>query len=111
MQKQPSSGRPDDQTRTGPMVVQLVAFTSRLHEKDVLRTTDERTPEYRAVPGLVQKLYVRDTATGEYGGIDVWENAAALAAFERSELARTLTSAYRVDGRPRVQRFEIVSIL
>jgi heme-degrading monooxygenase HmoA len=105
------SGQPEALKQNGPMVVQLVTFTTRLHEKDVLRRIEERGPEYRAVPGLVQKLYIRDPASGEYGGIYVWEDAAALAAFQDSELARTIPSAYRVNGRPRIQSFEIVSIL
>ena len=93
------------------MVVQLVTFTTRLHEKDVLRTIEERGPEYRAVPGLVQKLYIRDPASSEYGGIYVWEDPAALAAFRESDLARTIGATYRVQGRPRDQSFEVMSIL
>jgi hypothetical protein len=104
-------GQREAPKESGPMVVQLVVFTSRLHEKDVLRTIEERLDHYRAIPGLVQKLYIRDPASGEYGGIYVWENAAALAAFRDSDLSRTLASAYRVQERPRDQSFEVVSIL
>ena len=106
-----TSGQSEAPKEIGPMVVELVTFTSRLHEKDVLRTIEERLPEYRAVPGLVQKLYVRDPASGVLGGVYVWENPAAAAAFRASDLARTIASAYRIEERPRVQSFEIVSIL
>jgi quinol monooxygenase YgiN len=95
----------------GPMMAQLVVFTSRLHEKDVLRTIEERMPEHRAVPGLVQKLYLRDPSSGVCGGIYIWEDEAAMAAFAESDLARTIASAYRIEGRPRVQSFEITAIL
>jgi hypothetical protein len=109
---QPFDGTDRDDTleETG-LVVELVTFATGLGEEDVLRTIEERAPDYRSVPGLVQKLYIRDPETGEYGGIYVWENAAASGAFRDSELARTIPSAYRVDGRPRVRSFEIVAVL
>ena len=103
--------QPEHAEEAGPMVVEVVTFASRLHEKDVVRTIEERLPEYRAVAGLVQKLYVREPSSGEFGGIYVWDNPAAAAAFRDSDLARTIAKAYRTRERPRLRRFEIVSIL
>jgi hypothetical protein len=46
------------------------------------------------VPGLIQKIYGRDEATGEVCGIYFFENKQALAAFRETELARTIPTAY-----------------
>jgi Putative mono-oxygenase ydhR len=54
----------------------------------------ERRPRFREVPGLVQKLYGRDRATGDVCGIYLFESNEALEAFRETELARTIPSAY-----------------
>jgi Putative mono-oxygenase ydhR len=46
------------------------------------------------VPGLVQKIYGRDPATGDVCGIYFFETEAALDAFRQTELAQTIPSAY-----------------
>jgi len=46
------------------------------------------------VPGLVQKLYGRDGATGDLCGIYFFENQASLNAFRETELAQTIPKAY-----------------
>jgi hypothetical protein len=46
------------------------------------------------VPGLVQKLYGRDDATGDVCGIYFFDTAEALAGFRETELARTIPEAY-----------------
>jgi len=96
---------------TEPMVAELVSFASRLDDSAILRTIDERIPQYRAVPGLIQKIYIHDPQTLDYGGIYVWESEAALRAFRSSGLARTLAAAYDTEGEPLVRRFEVISIL
>jgi hypothetical protein len=93
------------------MIIQFVTFTSRLPEEEVRRRIDERAPRYRALDGLVQKLYVRDPQTGDYGGIYLWEDEEALLRFRRSALARTIPDTYQVEGSPRVEVLEVMSIL
>ena len=93
------------------MIVQLVMFKSGLSGEDVRRTIEERAPQYRALPGLLQKLYVEDKEKSEYGGIYVWKDEEALAEFRRSELARTIPEAYRVQGQPRRETVEVVYVL
>ena len=56
----------------------------------------ERRPRFLEVPGLLQKVYGRDNATGAVCGIYFFESQAALAAFRDTELARTIPSAYEV---------------
>ena len=50
------------------MVVQVVMFKSGPAHVDVRLTIESRAPQYRALPGLLQKLCVKNPATGEYGG-------------------------------------------
>ena len=55
---------------------------------------NERKPRFLEVPGLIQKIYGRDEATGDVCGIYFFENKEALAAFRDTELAKTIPTAY-----------------
>ena len=93
------------------MIVQLVKYKTGLSDEDALRTIAERAPQYEALPGLRQKLYIKEQGTGEYGGIYIWEDEDSMREFRESDLAATIPDAYRVEGEPRVEIFEVVSIL
>jgi hypothetical protein len=71
-----------------------VRIKSDLDPEELLRRVDERKPRFLEVPGLIQKIYGRDEATGEVCGIYFFENKQALAAFRETELARTIPTAY-----------------
>lgn len=90
------------------MYVQFVKFRSGLTESQVRETMEQRAPEFRAIPSLVQKFYVREPETGEYGGIYIWESKEAMEAYRGSELARSIPAAYQVEGVPRIELFELV---
>jgi hypothetical protein len=84
-------------------VVLFVRVKSELEAEELERRLHERRPRFLEVPGLVQKIYGRDEATGAYCGIYFFEDEAALAAFRDSELAQTIASAYEaVEVRPEV---------
>ena len=51
------------------MVIQFVKLRSGLPDVDVRRLMEERSPQFRQVPGLVQKYFCRESATGEYAGV------------------------------------------
>ena len=93
------------------MIIQTVKFESTLPEDVVLRNAAERTPRYRAVPGLVQKYYTRLEGQNRWGGILVWESMEALAAFRETELSQTIASAYGVKGAPDVEILEVFDVL
>jgi hypothetical protein len=81
----------------------FVRIKSTLDPAEFDRRLLERRPRFQAVPGLTQKVYGRDPATGEVCGIYFFESAEALAAFRTSDLARTIPSAYEaVDVRREV---------
>lgn len=90
------------------MIIQVTKFKSQLALEDVRRVMDERAPGYRAVPGLLQKYYVREPSTGEYGAVYVWESEESVQAFRQTDLAKTIASAYQVTGEPRTEMYELL---
>lgn len=74
----------------------FVRLRSDLAWEELERRMLERQPRFREVPGLVQKYYGRDTATGDVCGIYFFEDRASLSAFRETELAKTIPSAYEV---------------
>lgn len=75
-------------------VILYVRLKSNLDLEELDRRMNERRPRFLEVPGLIQKVYGRDPATGDNCGIYFFESRAALAAFRESELAKTIPSAY-----------------
>jgi heme-degrading monooxygenase HmoA len=73
-----------------------VRAKSQLDEKELERRLLERRPRFHDVPGLVQKLYGRDEATGAVCGVYFFETQAALDAFTKTELAKSIPTAYEV---------------
>lgn len=72
----------------------FVRVKSDLDPEELDRRLLERRPRFREVPGLIQKIYGRDEATGHVCGIYFFEDQAALSAFRGTELARTIPTAY-----------------
>ena len=72
----------------------FVRIKSDLDADEFDRRLLERRPRFREVPGLIQKLYGRDDATGDVCGIYFFDSAEALDAFRETELARTIPEAY-----------------
>ena len=55
---------------------------------------NERKPWFLEVPGLIQKMYGRDEASGEVCGIYFFKSEETLAAYLESDLAKTTPTAY-----------------
>jgi hypothetical protein len=72
----------------------FVRIKSDLDAAELDRRLLERRPRFREVPGLAQKVYGRDPATGDLCGIYFFESAEALVAFRDTELAKTIPAAY-----------------
>jgi heme-degrading monooxygenase HmoA len=90
------------------MILQMVKFRSGLSDEAVRRVMEERAPQFRALPGLLQKWYVREPATGEFSGVYLWDSEDSLRAFRASDLAGTIAAAYEVAGPPRIETFEVL---
>ena len=91
------------------MIIHSVRFKSNLSEADALKILGERAPEFRAVPGLVQKFY-GSAGDGTYTGIYIFDSLESLANFRESELAKTIPSAYEAEEL-RVERWEMLGAL
>ena len=85
------------------MIMQRVKFRSTLDETALWAKCREREPEYRKVPGLLQKFYIEYNEPSTYGGVMIWESKEALAAFRETPLFKTIGSAYQVDGAPEIE--------
>lgn len=90
------------------MVIQIVKFETSLTEAEVLATAMERAHEFRALPGLVQKYYVKLDRPNQYGGVYVWDSADSLKEYRDSELAASIPTAYEVTGKPDVQVLDML---
>lgn len=72
----------------------FVRITSDLTVEELEKRAVERRPRFMEVPGLFQKFYVKDPATGDVGGLYFFESREALLAYRDSELAKTIPGAY-----------------
>ena len=93
------------------MILQFFRFRSGLAEDDVIKLMEARAPQYRELPGLLQKYYVRDDRTGGFGGIYIWKSEEALQKFRQSELARSIPEVFHVAGQPDVEKFDVLVVL
>jgi len=92
----------------GVKLVLLVRFKSPLPLDEVVKVANSRADEFRALPGLTQKYYVRDKATGEIGGLYLWDSEEAFDDYRSSELRATIAKAYRVEGAPRLDVLDVL---
>lgn len=86
----------------------LVKFHSKLSHSEVLRLMDERLPQFRAVPGLVQKYYAREPATGDYVGVYLFDSEESLLRYRSSDLAASIPGTYQVEGSPRREVLDLL---
>jgi heme-degrading monooxygenase HmoA len=95
-----------------PTVMLIVrGLKSKLPYDELERRFKERMPQFRDVPGLLQKYYSYDPSTEEWAGIYLWESEDSAAAYLESDLRKTITSAYELTQPPRIDRFPIVDVL
>jgi hypothetical protein len=90
------------------MIIQIVKLKSGLSEEELLIKAREREPNFKAIPGLLQKYYVKLGGEGQYGGIYVWESMEALQSYRESELAASIPEAYQVIEAPEVEIMDVL---
>ena len=93
---------------TAGRIIQIVRARTELPEEEFLKIAKERESQFKAIPGLIQKYYIKTTTPGEYGGIYIWDSIESLNKFKESDLAATIGEAYKTIEPPSV---EIVDIL
>jgi heme-degrading monooxygenase HmoA len=94
-----------------PTAVLFVKFKTSLTLDEVRQVADSRIEQFRALGALQQKYYLHDAQTGEFAGLYLWESREALIDYRNSELSRSIAAAYKTEGAPRVEVFEIIEAL
>ena len=85
------------------MIIQIIKFESALSEDEVLLTAKERADQFRAIPGLLQKYYVKLSQPNQYGGVYLWDSMDSLSSYRESDLAASIPAAYKVMGPPTIE--------
>ena len=93
------------------MIIRFAKFKSALSDSEVLKVYEQRAPQYRKLPGLLQKYYIKDKQTDEYGAVFLWDSMKSMQEFEQSELSRSIPEAYKVVGQPRIEILDLVYTL
>jgi len=90
------------------MILQFVKLKSALAEELLLAKAKERAPEFEAIPGLLQKYYVKIDNQGNYGGVYIWDSQESLLKFKDSDLAKSIPAAYQVIEAPAIEIMDIL---
>jgi hypothetical protein len=73
--------------------MQVVNFQLRDMDEAAFRALcDELAPTFAAIPGMVSKVWLIDTASGTFGGVYTWESKDAYETFARSELFQAVAT-------------------
>jgi hypothetical protein len=73
------------------MHVLIVNFNLKgVDEAQYARMCDAVAPAFAAVPGLASKLWIKNSDTGTYGGVYIFESRDALNRFQETDLFRSL---------------------
>jgi len=88
------------------MIIQIVKFETTLTEEEVVAVANERIERFRALPGLIQKYYIKLAEPNHYGGVYIWDSREAMATYRQSDLASSIAAAYKVKGAPTMEILE-----
>ena len=90
------------------MILQIIRLKSNLDEDTLMEKAREREPQFKAIPGLLQKYYVKLNGPNEYGGVYVWDSKESAATFRESELAKSIPEAYEIVEAPNIEVMDIL---
>jgi hypothetical protein len=88
--------------------MQIVKIKTELSLDELLEIAQDRAPQFEAIPGLVQKYYIKLESPGEYGGVYIWDSVESLNEFKGSELAASISKAYKAIESPSIEIVEIL---
>src|SRR5210317_648654 len=92
-------------------IMLIVKAKTTLSEEELLRVAKEREPQFAAIPGLIQKYYIKTKTEGEFGGVYIWDSMESLNKYKESELAATIAKAYKTIGPPSTEIIDIMFAL
>jgi heme-degrading monooxygenase HmoA len=85
------------------MFIMTVKFETTLSEDEVLAVAKQRADQFRSLPGLLQKYYVKLDQPNQFGGVYIWDSMESLKSYRESDLAASIPLAYKVVGTPRLE--------
>ena len=97
-----------NQSRRAGTVMLIVKAKTELSEEEFLQIAKEREPQFEAIPGLIQKYYIKTKTEGEYGGVYIWDSMESLNNYRESDLAATIAQAYKTIGPPSTELLDIM---
>jgi len=97
-------------TPSAPILL-MVRLKSSLPMEELETRYRKRMPEFRALPGLLQKYYLRDPASGELAGLYLWDSQESLDAYLDSELCKTIGKSYEAVGPPTIETLAVMDTL
>jgi len=75
------------------MHIQIINFRlTGVSEADYAGLCDNIAPSYAAVPGLVRKIWLANSATGTYGGVYVWRDKQSMEEFAETDLYKSVAT-------------------
>ncbi|MBM3789012.1 MAG: hypothetical protein FJW35_01525 [Acidobacteria bacterium] len=81
------------------MHVQIINFQLRdLAESDYAAICSDLAPAFAAVPGLLSKVWLANSATKTYGGVYLWRDRKAMEEFARTEMFRSVATHPNLTG-------------
>ena len=90
------------------MIIQIIKLKSNLPEEELLKRAREREPQFKAIPGLLQKYYVKMGEPGQFGGIYVWDSPESLKTYRESDLAASIPEAYEIIEAPNIEVLDVL---
>ena len=90
------------------MILQFFKLKSNLSVDEMASKAIERKPQFEAIPGLIQKYYVKGNEEGSYGGVYIWDSMESILKFRESDLAKSIPEAYQTIEAPSVEVFEVL---
>ena len=71
------------------MHIQIVNFNLKdMTDAGFRSMANEAAPAFASVPGLLGKIWLADAGRNTYGGVYIWQDAAAMRAYLASDLGR-----------------------
>lgn len=84
-------------------IIQIAWLKTELQDEEMLKTAHEREPQFKAIPVLVQKYYIKLGTPGEYGGVSIRDSKGLMEKFRQSKLAATIAQATVPSKLPRLK--------
>ena len=96
------------QPETEGRIIQIIKLKTSLKEDEVLNIARERAPQFKAIPGLIQKYYVRASPPHHFAGVYLWDSIESIQSFRETELAASIPPAYKLLEAPEIEILDVM---